>query len=96
VVSSKERQIINVAIEKANWNEAKTFRGFAPHEYIRNWEDQECYDCIFKYIEKYGVIEEWKYGKKFKYFYHGEYKYWAIPTNDVDPNTIILNRAKVR
>jgi len=83
---------VDQAIDKANWIEAKTFKNFAPHQYIRSWQEPEAFDVLSECINKHGVEKEWRYGKKYKYYFHGEHKYWMLPTGDTDPPTIILNR----
>jgi hypothetical protein len=89
------RQKFDDYIQKVRWQEAKTYRKTAPHEYtIRWWRkdlEQEFIDVVL-FIREHGVKEKF-FSKTFIYFYHGDYKYWTM--GDPLETTWVLNRALV-
>ena len=90
----EEQDSLDKVIKGATWVEAKTYRDFAPHEYIRSWQEPEAFNLIQKYIEKYAINERFRNTSKYyDYFYYKGKKYWSIATSDTDPPCIILNRA---
>jgi hypothetical protein len=63
-----------------------------PHWYVKRTPENEAdYVALFHTIRVKGVVEKW-HGRPFRYWYRGDYKYWAM-TSGVRQSTII-NRAR--
>ena len=73
-------------IENQQWKFADTYAETAPHEYILNKWNIELFKEICQLINTDGY-EEMFYGKPFRYYNIGEFKYWHYDT--------ILNRCKI-
>jgi len=73
-------------IEQQPWKFAKTYAQTAPHEYIVDQWNIELFEEICHLIDTEGY-EELFYGKPFRYYNIGEFKYWHYET--------ILNRCKI-
>lgn len=60
-----------------------------PHAYVvRLRENADEYAQLSQRIGKEGVTEEWKDGRRYRYWYAGGFKYWQMGQ--------IINRAKAR
>ena len=92
--TKSEQEALDKVIKQAKWIEAKTYRSFAPHEYIRSWQEADTFNLIQKYIDKYAINKRFRNTSQYyDYFYYKGKKYWSIATSDTDPPCIILNRA---
>lgn len=74
------------------WKFAKTMKSI-PHSYTleMNWDDKDLFKKVAEYIKENGETEYF-WGKPFKYYYFGGYKYWAMK---IKGGTGIINRAQV-
>ena len=76
-------------IDAQPWTWAKTYEGFAPHEYFKSWDNPPLFRKLLDMIEHEGRDEPFrifKTVKTYRYYYLGEYKYWRMEG--------ILNRTK--
>ena len=78
-------------LESATYKFAKTMPRI-PHSYIleNNWPDKAQFNAMMSAVNQYGRRERF-FKRFFTYFYHGEYKYWAMKISD---GTGVINRAK--
>lgn len=77
-------------IKKQKWTNAKSYKDTAPHEYVIFHQNKPLYQTMKHLIRYYGferTFQLYKYKKKYRYFYIGEYSYW------IDGN--ILNRCRL-
>jgi hypothetical protein len=82
----------DVNVENLSFVFAKTMPDI-PHEYVkRTSENERDYLALFDVIKKFGRVEKWR-GRPYRYWYRGDYKYWAM-TSEIRQSRII-NRAKV-
>lgn len=63
-------------LKKQKWIFAKTYAKTAPHEYFLKIQNEELFLELKRRIEKLGIDEKF-YKTTFRYYYHGEYKYWC-------------------
>ena len=80
-------------IHRAEWHFAKTMPQI-PHWYclLKEYEDKEEFLWFAKYIVEHSVPGEF-YGKTYRYFYFGNYKYWIMDASPEDCD--LINRDKV-
>lgn len=78
----------------ARWHWAKTYEKKAPHYYCVRSEfgNDEIFDRVVAFMRR-NSTEELFFGKPFRYFYYGGWKYWTM--GNPIPETTIINRAKV-
>lgn len=90
-ISTKDHKDLEKGIEDQYWQNAKTYEKIAPHEYfIKEW-NEELFARLSDAISKEGKEEFFKLGDtkyKYRYFYFGQYRYWAIED--------VLNRALIK
>ena len=85
-----ENQVLDALISAGKWRDAKSYANIAPHQYFLRKDSPELYSVLTDLIRSDGRDEEFSlFGHKrtYRYFYHGEYKYWAYE--------ILLNRARI-
>ncbi len=78
-------------IKELKWINAKTYKDFAPHEYVVLNERPEVINLFADLIGFLGVNEKFSiygYEKEYRYVYIGKYKYWLMG--------YILNRANIK
>lgn len=70
--------LISRFIESQQWTFAKTMADI-PHWYClkRNCENAEDWLWFVRLMDEYGVEGKF-YGKTYKYFYWGDYRYWMM------------------
>ena len=80
--------------DKLKWKWAKTYEKTAPHWYSKRLENKDYFlwEFLMQIIEYQGK-EEIFGGRKYKYLYCGEYKYWLTQINR--PKQILINKAKI-
>lgn len=81
------------ALTGSTWHFAKTMPEI-PHWYTRGreWDDHGLFVEAVRLINIKGVEEEFG-GRKYKYLYHGPYKYWTVEPPYVKPHKhILINR----
>jgi hypothetical protein len=94
-MSEDERSSLKRAgayISAVKWQEAKTMRDFAPHEYtIRKWNEalEPEFVWFVEWIRREGYTEQWG-GRKYAYLDIDGHKYWTMgaPISQ----TIVINR----
>jgi hypothetical protein len=65
-----------------------------PHEYVvRNAENEELFVELFHIIAREGAFGRFR-GRRYKYWRHEGWQYWAMPDYDV-AKCQIINRSKV-
>ena len=79
-------QDLQTKIENQPWKFADTYAETAPHEYILDKWNSELFKGICHLIDTEGY-EELFYGKPFRYYNIGKFKYWHYDT--------VLNRCPV-
>lgn len=77
-------------IDSVPWKEAKTYKDFAPHEYILRTDCSDVWEEIAKAIDIGGIMESFQMGGMprpvwYRYYRLGRYKYWHYE--------LVLNRA---
>lgn len=63
-------------LNQQGWTFAKTYAKTAPHEYFLKTQNEKLFLELRKRITKLGKNEKF-YKSTFRYYYHGDYKYWA-------------------
>lgn len=90
-LSTKDHKDLEKGIKDQYWRNAKTYGKIAPHEYFLQEWNEKLFAALSEIISKEGKEEFFKLGAtkyKYRYFYLGQYRYWAIED--------VLNRAKVQ
>lgn len=83
--------MIENIIKRLSFREATTMKNI-PHEYtVKNSQEKEAYETLFRYIKKNCYIKTF-YGKPYKYCDIGEFTYW-IMSDDISVSKII-NRTR--
>ena len=64
------------------------------HEYMlkKNYGDLKEFDDIVRFINENGR-EGYFFKKKYKYYYHSDYKYWTMSEAGI---ATLINRAKIK
>ena len=75
-------------IHQAEWHFAKTMP-LIPHWYclLKEYEDKEEFQWFAQYIQEHSVPGEF-YGKTYRYYYFGNYKYWIMDERPEDCDLI--------
>lgn len=90
-LSTNDHRDLEKGIKDQYWQNAKTYEKIAPHEYFLQEWNEELFAKLGEAISKDGKEEFFKLGNtkyKYRYFYFGQYRYWAIEN--------VLNRAKIQ
>lgn len=83
-------------IAQRRWQEAKTYRATAPHEYtVRNWERgqgaNEDFERFTVYVRRFGHADFF-YRARHLYWVVDELKYWTMGWSVNE--TVVINRAR--
>jgi hypothetical protein len=95
---AKQKEEVSKFIESSNWVFAKTYKDFAPHEYVVVKTVDDILGYFVTLIKKEGVDEEFKIfktSKTYRYYHTGGYKYWVMGAGKEQPDIKIINRVKV-
>lgn len=87
---------VNDFIQETKWIFAKTYKDFAPHEYVVVKGGTDILAIITDLIKNFGVDEYFKiHGerRRYRYWHNENYKYWVMPTKDQNIN--IINRVPI-
>lgn len=98
-----KKDIVNIKdsvssfIETSEWVFAKTYKDFAPHEYVVvNSSDDivKHFTTLIKICGKDEEFEIFNTKKTYRYYYYGDHKYWVMGAGKEQPDIKIINRAK--
>jgi hypothetical protein len=83
---------IDKYIESARWQNLKTYKKIAPHEYTIRWWNMELEEEFIRFVNyiRANRVKEWFYKSQYTYFYYNWLKYWTM--GDYIDYMWVLNR----
>lgn len=69
-------KVFEEQLSNQKWIFAKTYAKTAPHEYFLKVQNEDLFLELKRRISELGIDEKF-YESTFRYYYHGDFKYWA-------------------